>query len=257
MYLNHAVWASAGCLKLQVSFRWRATNYRALLQTRKVRHSMHLAWASAGCIPVIVVGAHASCRTCEWVMSHMSESCHTFPSLSLEPMHHVARVNESCHIWVRHVTHSHHCRWSLCIMSHVWMSHVTYECVMSSHIPIIVVGAYASCRTCERVMSHMSESCHTFPSLSLEPMHHVARVNESCHVWVSHVTHSRHCRWSLCIMSHVWMSHVTYEWVMSHIPIIVVGAYAYCRTCEWVMLHVWTSIGCPYNIMHLHLEKKI
>ena len=120
--------------------------------------------------------------TCEWVMSH---------------------INESCHMWMSHVTH----QW---VMSHVnvrtrdervtnymwderpaetchmWMSHVTHQKVMS----------YITWTPDERP----AEACHMW-------MSHVTRewvmshVNESCHMW----------------MSHMWMSHVTCEWVMSHV----------------------------------------
>ena len=82
-------------------------------------------------------------------MSHVNESCHMW-------MSHVTRewvmshVNESCHMWMSHVIYegvaSHmHASWLIWLshvsswliwLSHVsswliWLSHVTYECVMS------------------------------------------------------------------------------------------------------------------------------
>ena len=63
-----------------------------------------------------------SCRTYEWVMSHIR-------------MSHVTHVEESCrtcewvtsYIWMSHVTHMnescHTCEW---VMSHMWMSRVTH-----------------------------------------------------------------------------------------------------------------------------------
>ena len=85
-------------------------------------------------------------------MSHMNESC-------LIWMRHVtyegvlSHMNESCHIWMRHVTYEgvlSHMNESC----HIWMRHVTYECVMS-HMN-------AACHESvmyEGVMSYMNESC--------------------------------------------------------------------------------------------------
>ena len=116
---------------------------------------------------------------CECVMSHM---------------------NESCHIWMSHVTyHKSKYYWQglqsvkrvvckgLCSMNESWlMSHMDEAC----HI-------WISCVTYEWVMSHMNESCRIWMSrVTYEWV--VAHVNESCHIW---------------------MSHVTYEWVVSHMNI--------------------------------------
>jgi len=119
-------------------------------------------------------------------------------------------MNESCHIWMSHVTYE----WVMWYMNescHIWMSHVTV--------------------TYEWVMSHMNESCyiwmrHVFlsfffgfrrpnlitglsggqaPDLPLwtqEPvpdrrtaaipsLRHVSHINESLHLWMSHVTYER------------------------------------------------------------------
>jgi len=103
-------------------------------------------------------------------------------------------VNESCHIWMSHVTY---CKW---VMSHMneLRHYVTYE------------GA----------RSHVNESYHL-------GMSHITRegamshTNEPCHIWMSQVTYE--------VMSHVidWLvytwhgsfahSHVT--WHMSHMNV--------------------------------------
>jgi len=122
----------------------------------------------------------------EWVMSHMNESCHIWMShVTSITCNGRVRMNlsescnilkESCPIWMSHVSYE----W---VVSHIWMNHVPYKCDMS----------------------HM---------------------NESCRIWMSHVT-SNTCtgrvRMSLngtwLILKEscpIWMSHVPYEWAMSH-----------------------------------------
>ena len=64
-----------------------------------------------------------------WVMSHMNESCPIW-------IRHVTQ-NESCRIWMSHIVHE----WDKLHMDescHIWKSHVTYEWVVS----------------------HIDESCH-------------------------------------------------------------------------------------------------
>jgi len=151
-------------------------------------------------------------------MSHMNESCHIWMShVTYEWV--MSHMNESCHIWM-----SHHMKESC----HIWMSHVTYEWVMS----------------------HMNEPCHVILSqvsqalvlsnivicISQMPYEWVmSRKKESCHVRKSHVTYEWvrfHKHWcyqtSYCPMDesiptwmtwmrHVaWRSHVTHKRVMSH-----------------------------------------
>jgi len=67
-----------GCLKLQVSFRKRATNYRALVQEMTYEDKTSY-------------GSWPHCRSC-------SEN-------DLKSMSHVIREWESCHTPTRHVTH--------------------------------------------------------------------------------------------------------------------------------------------------------
>jgi len=72
----------------------------------------------------------------DWVMSCMIDSCHTCVVVS--------HMNETCHIWMSHVTPE----W---VESR--MSHVTYVWDMSR--------VNTSCHTCEWVMSYLSESSDT------------------------------------------------------------------------------------------------
>jgi len=91
-------------------------------------------------------------------------------------------MNESCHIWMSHVTYE----WVVPHMNescHIWMSHVTYEWVMShmnkSH------HIWMSHVTYEWVVSHMNESCHIWMSpITYEWV--MSHMNESCHIWMSH-----------------------------------------------------------------------
>jgi len=125
-----------------------------------------------------------------------------------------SHVNESCHIWMSHVTHA-----TLKLFSKAWLRrarHVKYEWVMAHTIHSRV--------TCERVMSHMNTSCPIWMSQSCPIwMSHGTYDTLSCHIRTSHVTYEyvvSHMNES--VMSHmneschIWMSHVTHEWVMSH-----------------------------------------
>ena len=70
--------------------------------------------------------------TYEWVMPHISRSCHIWMShVTHECV--MSHMNESCHVWMNE-------------SCHIWMSHATYEWVMS----------------------HMNESCHTWTNESCQ-----------------------------------------------------------------------------------------
>jgi len=124
------------------------------------------------------VGISDICHTCFWCMSHervsmsqttrMNESCRTYEwVMSHIWMSHVTRMNESCHTyeWVMSRIFLMHVNESVWVKSHVWMSHVTNESVwVKSHV----------------WMSHiirMNKSRHTYEW--------VTRMNKS-HVWMSH-----------------------------------------------------------------------
>ena len=162
----------------------------------------------------------------------------------------MSHMNESCRIWMSHVTYYTHKRvtshdeschtyeWVLpCSMSlsthqgseykrmHVWMSHVTYEWVMSR--------MNESCHVC---MSHVTyewvvyEACHIW-------WIHVTCMNKSCHIGMSHVPYE----W---VMSHIWMSHVPYKWVVNEPCHVYTSRHLWishvtyvnesCHTCERV-----------------------
>jgi len=197
-----------------------------------------------------------------------------------------SRMNESCHIWMSHVTDE----W---VMSHIWMSHVTYEWV-TSHMneschmwmsPVtyewVMSHMNEACHiwmshvTYECVMSHVNESRHTRSHVTLWVMSHIWRVLEALvdqRMWMSHVTHiieSCTCEW---VMSHTkeschTISHVTYEWVMSHMneschtmrhvthmkSFRGFGRHAHvnesCHTHNWVISH--TNESCPIWVSHV------
>ena len=89
---------------------------------------------------------------------------------------------------------------------HIWMSHVTYEWVIKWRV------------TRTRVIeSRMNESCHSFRTHSYVWHDSLARTNphfkpQSC------VTHDTYGYKYPCQLTHIWTSHfgqrVTYEWVM-------------------------------------------
>jgi len=99
------------------------------------------------------VGVDESCRTYQWIMSHLSMSCVTHERPHALSMRHVARecdmphVNHSCECDMPHVNDS--CEWA--------MSHVNESCHMSmSH----VTHAKESCHARERVMWHTCQVTH-------------------------------------------------------------------------------------------------
>ena len=135
---------------------------------------------------------HCVCHgTCDWVMSHANESCHT--------------MNESCHM-------------ASVSEEDVWRSHGTYEWVMShmnglcriwtSHVGWC--GVFHG--TCECAMVHTNESCHTMTESWHMQMRHVmyeraisrrnrssqyewvisyhdwviSKMSETCQIWMSH-----------------------------------------------------------------------
>jgi len=152
-------------------------------------------WLSCICTQVTCVTLRC---TYEWVIYVTCLCCTRVICMS--------HMNESCHIWMSHVTYE----WVMSHMNescHIWMSHVTYEWVMShmnaachiwmsqQHLKVI----YVTCVCCTRVMMHV-----TYEWV----------MNASCHTWMRHVTYEKV----------IWKSHehlrvtyrVTYEWVMSH-----------------------------------------
>jgi len=80
----------------------------------------------------------------------------------------VTHMNESCHTWMSHVTHTNMsiprmngtCRTYERAMSHIWMSHVTY----------------------------MNESCHTYECVN------TSYEWDMSHIWTSHVTQMNESR---------------------------------------------------------------
>jgi len=90
--------------------------------------------------------------TCEWVILHMSETCHFaphVPDLTYQYVSHVEFEWVIYHIWMTHVKF----QW---VTYHTWMRHVKFEWVMY-HIQMSHVGQHHLW-----VIPHMSESCtHT------------------------------------------------------------------------------------------------
>jgi len=147
-------WKPIGCLKLQVIFRKRATNYRALLWKMTYEHkasydstppcifrcttwpiqmgdqtdlSICVIWLVYVCDMAQVYVVHSgalSSSTPSWF--HMNESRH---------MYHFTRMNMSCRTYeCGHVTHMNESR-LIYHVTHMNTSHLpchTYQCVMSN-----------------------------------------------------------------------------------------------------------------------------
>jgi len=137
-------------------------------------------------------------------MSHMNESCLIWIShVSYESV--MSHMNQSCHTEIksghfgkRDISMSESCHmWGMSHMNEsclIWMSHVSYKSVLS-HFE-------------ERDIS-MSESCH---------MWGMSRMDEPCHRLVVGVSMARGKGNFVLLMSEsclIWMSHVSYGWVVS------------------------------------------
>ena len=121
-----------GCLKFQVIFRKRATNYRALLQKMTCRDkASYGSWARciAGWVRTSYCMSHVSN---EWL--HPSQ-----PIASWMNMYHVSLMNGPCIfsecimflMWMHHVLYVNaSCLLRECIVSFMWMHHVSYESVV-------------------------------------------------------------------------------------------------------------------------------
>jgi len=169
-----------GYLKLQVTFRKRATNYRALL------------WK----------------MTCKDKASYASwPPCTMWTGHSLHELSHVARVHKSLRT----------CAWakiSQLVVSHIWMSHVAYlnqACRVCDWCDRVcdwsVLRVHEPCHTYERVMSHVWLS-------------HVTHLNRPCHkcAWsMSHTYQGAMSHIWMRLAAHTNEPRSTYEWVMSHI----------------------------------------
>jgi len=145
----------------------------------------------------------------KWVLSHMNESC----------MNESYHINQSCHIWIRHVTHlNESCHRGHAVLDlngyyHVWKSHIAYRWVISHmnnswHVYERVMSLRTRSPVSKRVMSHINESCHTGVMLRMNAWRsQVTHIHESCHRELAVLYLYESC--------HTWMSHVTCEGVMS------------------------------------------
>jgi len=190
-------------------------------------------------------------------------------------------MNESCHIWMGHVTYE----WVMSHMKescHLWMSHVTYEWGTSHMNKARFMQLSAVCYKwmdiedadtwCHGTL--MNESCHTHEWA----MPHMNVSLYTCewfklHIWMNHVTHTDESRdicmshdSSICVtwfitnhvtltnesrtMSHLQMSHVTDASGTSHTHEYSVLHMNWhwgrrhmksCHTYEYVMSDTWMS----------------
>jgi len=176
-------------------------------------------------------------------MSHVNESCHIWMShVTCNESRHFKRTSESCPMWMSHVP----CEWvmSPCYkrlhlddsMSHVNESRHTHEWV-TSHVRMSHV-------VFEWVMLHLNESCPPATRARLMMSHytwmsHVAYTNESHHTYEWAMLHlNESCR--------IWMSHVVFEWVMSpcytcSLDDVTSHMNESCRTYQWVTSHIRMS----------------
>ena len=104
-------------------------------------------------------------------------------------------VNESCHIWMSHVT----CEWVMSHMNescHIWMSHVTYEWV-TSHIWMTAAGTHIAHK-------YIHTYTHTHQTNKLVPRRHFCA--EETFLCQSALLHNiiffawLFCKWTL----HTW-----------------------------------------------------
>jgi len=156
-----------------------------------------------------------SCHVYGWVMSYMKESLMSISTAigqtivihrdtkQQNGMSQVTCTNESCHIWMSHVTFE----WVMSHLNescHIWISH---SC--QSHQPkgrqslFTGMGMTGDRAAVEVLPLYMNASCHVYSGIS-----HVTYINEACHTG---------------IMSHFWyVEKDTEDWyrvlyIMNHI----------------------------------------
>ena len=160
------------------------------------------------------------------VTSHMNESycAYSYLAARLIWMSHithegvVSHMSESCHTWLSHVTYK-------CILL-IWMSNITHM-VPSGVISVSIFDLFHHV-ACMWVVSRMNESVQI--KMSHVPyewiMSHIyvyVHISKSCPMWLNHIAHGFHHITYEWVMSHmnescpIWMGHVPYEWVVSHI----------------------------------------
>jgi len=166
---------------------------------------------------------YVSRRSCEWVMSYMSEwASHDACEYVMWDM------SAQCHICddMREDSLTA-CEWVKSYMSEswrMWMSHVIYKWVMT----------------------HVNVSCHIWVRERV-----MTHVNESCHIWVHNATYAMTCARTRSLhvseSSHIWASHDAFEWVMSYMS----AKWHMCddslTACEWGMSHARIShVACEW-----------
>jgi len=159
-----------------------------------------------------VAHVNESCRTCEWVTSHMWMSHDSGGAYSSSKC--ARRIDAKCltHSWV----------WRDAFMCDTWCSHVWD---MTHSYVWWLVNLCATARRKWLFLDFFLTFLTFF--LFLCAMTRL-RVNwVMSHIWMSHVTHMNDsCHTYERVMSHIWTSHVTHM-------------NESCHTYEWVMSHIW------------------
>jgi len=108
------------------------------------------------CVQTVI--HHVDLRRCIKRIHNQKDTRRAYGSHARVDVSHVtSRVNESCHLWMSHVTHA----WIMSRVNescHICMSHVAYEYVMRAWvIYIYMYGAYIVCipEVCTYVYIHM------------------------------------------------------------------------------------------------------
>ena len=147
--------------------------------------------------------------TCEWGVSHVSESClihrQTKPSATNKPY---GEIQKFCDTWINHVKYA----WGMTNASkscHTWESHVTCKRVVFHTQADKLSAANEPCQiwmnhdTRQRVMSHVNESCH------------MCILHVICHLLIRHGTRE----WAMSNMNESWHTPTSH------------GRQAECQSC--------------------------
>ena len=230
-----------GCLKLQVTFRNRATNYRALLQ--KMTYKDKASYGSwLPCIKVCAISSIHNKYLCNFMYAHR--------------IHTSCDINHSRHfftwdmlrMWMLNIAHTFDCTGSLCNIKVCAISSIHNKCV---------------CNFKYIMYAHRIYTCGSTHSLQLIHMRHATYVN----TWYCTRTDIAHTTLNMCILNMCIYKYVQYLYVcmlcvgydtldMWILDIAHIHVDETCYKCGhivsriWIMSYIWIYV---YKYIHTYI----